>query len=89
MLDDAHARGARITLEHGGGMPFAITCGIDGWMVHTRFFLSEVDARLAFEAMKEALDTIIQSIPNTNDPDCEAKVKGVHNRIRAFVDRFP
>ena len=31
-----HPDGARIALERGGAVsPFAITCGIYGWMVHT------------------------------------------------------
>jgi hypothetical protein len=89
VLDDEHAVGGRITLERDGRTPFAITCGIYGWMMHTRFFSNEAEARLAFDAMKEALATIVRSIPSTNDPDCEAKIKGVPDRIRAFVDRFP
>ena len=37
--DDEHPWGARITLERDGGFaPFALTCGIYGWMVHTRWF---------------------------------------------------
>ena len=34
--------------------PFAITCGIYGWMVHTRFFDAEPEASSAFEEMKDA-----------------------------------
>jgi hypothetical protein len=89
VLDDEHVIGGRITLERGGCTPFAITCGIYGWMMHTRFFSNEVEAKLAFDAMKEALDAIVQSIPKVDDPDCDAKIKDVPDRIRAFVDRFP
>jgi len=36
--DEEHALGARITLETGCGIaPYAITCGIYGWMMHTCF----------------------------------------------------
>ena len=89
VIDDEHVVGGRITLEREGRTRFAITCGIYGWMMHTRFFSNEVEAKLAFDAMKEALDAIIQSIPKRNDPDREAKVKDVPDRIRSFVNRFP
>jgi hypothetical protein len=36
LLDDAHGDGARITLESGANVaPFAVPCGVSGWMVHT------------------------------------------------------
>jgi hypothetical protein len=39
LKDEEQVRGARITLERDTRIaPFAITCGIYGWMVHTRFF---------------------------------------------------
>jgi hypothetical protein len=39
VLDEEHGLGARITLEKDGAIaPFTITCGIYGWMAHTRFF---------------------------------------------------
>ena len=54
--DEEHVEGSRITLERGGHVaPFAITCGIYGWMAHTRFFGSETEAQSEFDAMKEAL----------------------------------
>ena len=40
--DEEHLEGARVTLEQDGeAAPYAITCGIYGWMVHTRFFGGE------------------------------------------------
>ena len=55
---------ARITAERGGRTaPFAITCGIYGWMVHTRFFGSDVEALSEYEKMKEALAAVVESIP--------------------------
>lgn len=45
--------GARITLERDGWIaPFAITCGIYGWMVHTRYFSNEAEAQQEFEKMQ-------------------------------------
>jgi hypothetical protein len=90
LADDEHADGARITLErHGRAAPFAITCGIYGWMLHTRFFRREEDACAAYAAMKQALDTIILAIPLETDPDRDARMKETSRRIGEFVQRFP
>jgi hypothetical protein len=44
--EEEDLRGARITPT----APFAITCGVSGWMVHTRFFSIEADVIVQFEA---------------------------------------
>ncbi|HYO88191.1 MAG TPA: hypothetical protein VER79_06050 [Candidatus Limnocylindrales bacterium] len=58
--DEEHADGARITLERNSlmGAPFALTCGIYGWMVHTRFFADEPTALAQYDAMKPVLAEI-------------------------------
>jgi hypothetical protein len=90
LLDEEHAEGARITLECDGRIAqFAITCGIFGWMVHTRFFANEEDARLAYEDTKQALDIIIQSIPFKSDPDYDTKMKAATRAIGEFVEHYP
>jgi hypothetical protein len=59
LLDDEFVGGARITMERDcKSAPFAITCGVPGWMVHTRFFPSEADAQAEYEKMKTALATL-------------------------------
>jgi hypothetical protein len=88
--DDEHALGARITLERDSATaPFVITCGIYGRMMHTRFFATEADARLAYDAMKRALSGIILTIPLDGDPERDARMKDVMGRIGDFVERFP
>src|SRR5215510_5882891 len=77
LLDEEHTDGARITLERDGRMPFAITCGIHDWMVHTRFFANEAVAGQAYENMKQALDCIIQSIRLNSDPDRDVKTQAM------------
>jgi hypothetical protein len=52
IVDDEHPSGARICLERDGRAPFAITCGVYGWMVHTRFFIEHDAANAAVRAMK-------------------------------------
>lgn len=90
LADDEHELGARITLERDGRTaPFAITCGIYGWMMHMRFFATEADARLAHDAMRQALGEIMLTIPLDGDPDRDARMTEVTRRIVEFVERFP
>lgn len=87
VLDEEHSDGARITLERGGTVPFAITCGIHGWFLHTRFFGSEEIAKQEFMEMKVALTNILLLAPSqTTDFDGTAEV--VKQHIRDFVERF-
>jgi len=54
--DDEHDAGARITLEEATAIaPFAITCGVYGVMVHTRYFGERVVAERAHDEMRAAL----------------------------------
>ena len=51
VTDEEHALGARLTLERGTQTaPFAITCGVYGWLVHTRFFPSETEANAEYDS---------------------------------------
>ncbi|HEX8118016.1 MAG TPA: hypothetical protein VF521_12155, partial [Pyrinomonadaceae bacterium] len=69
LRDEEHSDMARITLERGGYRPFSITCGIYGWMVHTRFFADEAEAQNAFEEMKHGLANILNIIPLVGETD--------------------
>ena len=54
--DEEHGDGARITLERDGQTaPFSITCGIYGWMVHTRFLGKKPEAEREFVRMRTDL----------------------------------
>jgi len=88
LQDDEHGGGARITLERDCKIaPFAITCGIYGYMVHTRFFGLEDEAQSAFREMKIDLGRIIDLIPNKED--AERPEEAVHRAIHEFIERFP
>jgi hypothetical protein len=89
LLDEEHVDGARITLERDGYTPFAITCGIYGWMAHTRFFANEEEARQTYGEMKHSLESIVQSIPLTNEPDFDARIKATTRMIADFVEHYP
>jgi hypothetical protein len=88
LRDEEHALGSRITLERGGYRPFSITCGIYGWMVHTRFFADEAEARNAFEEMKVGLVSILNIIPLASETDA-AKEDAVSDALVDFIERFP
>jgi hypothetical protein len=86
--DEEHPDGARITLERSGRKDYTITCGIYGWMVHTRFFSNEVEARDAFEQMKDELTRIINLIPSVDEAN-ETKLETASEAMVDFVIRFP
>ncbi|MCC9064815.1 hypothetical protein [Flavobacterium piscisymbiosum] len=75
--DQENINGARITFEaNAGNIPFAITLGIYGLMVHTEFF-SEIEiATKYFKRKKNEIDTILKmfEIPENNqDTEWENK----------------
>jgi hypothetical protein len=89
-LDEAHAAGARITLERDCMLaPFAVTCSVYGWMVHTRYFATEPEAQAAFEEMKPPLESITRLVPGRDDPQDEVKTLLLLGEVEAFVKRFP
>lgn len=88
--DEEHDDGARITLERDGDVaPYAITCGIYGWMFHTRFFGTEAGAQREFQSMQAEIVKILASIPLTSDPHAEAKSLVATESISEFVRQFP
>lgn len=90
LRDEELDHGARITMERGGRTaPFAITCGIYGWMVHTRFFGTDSEAQAEFESMKPELGRILDTIPLASEADLESKVPEVAEALSGFVERFP
>ena len=89
LYDEAHSHGARITLERDGSTPFSITCGIYGWMVHTRFFSKLPEAQQAFDEMKTALGNILNLIPQADDPHRNEKIPLVEEAIDRFIEQFP
>jgi hypothetical protein len=90
VLDEEHADGARITLERGGAAaPFAITCGIYDWLVHTRFFDTEDGAKEAFQSMEMEMVHILRLIPDQANFDFDRDGPPVIQAIGNFVERFP
>jgi hypothetical protein len=74
-LDEEHDAGARITIERdGNSAPWSITCGIFGWMVHTRFFATEAEAQSECEKMKAEIAAILEAL-SSSDCDIEQGVQ--------------
>jgi hypothetical protein len=72
---------AAITLERDCKYaPVAITCGVYGSMVHTRYFSALPDGEAAFEEMKPALVALVHTVLNGDDSG---------QPFEAFVERFP
>jgi hypothetical protein len=90
VADEEHGYGARITLEQSDrGDACAITCGVYGWMMHTRHFATLAEGHQAYDAMKAALGAIVEQIPLKSDPDLDRKMDEAVRAISAFCDRFP
>ncbi|MGO8944401.1 MAG: hypothetical protein ACLQJ7_12095 [Syntrophobacteraceae bacterium] len=90
LSDHEHELGARITLERETRVaPFAITCGVYGWMLHTRFFGSEAEALADYGLMQDGLSLIVDLIPFADDPDVDAKRRALIEAMNDFVSRFP
>lgn len=79
VLDEEHSDGARITLEQGGmTSPWAITCGIYGFLVHTVFISDETESREKYNAMKLDLVQVMQ----------EHSDEVRHQKILDFVNKY-
>ncbi len=95
-IDEEHPLGARITLEADARTPAAVTCGIYGWMVHTRFFGDRAEAADACESMKRDLDLVAGFLASAGEFASDADADGVmgvqpvlSSALRGFLDRYP
>jgi hypothetical protein len=81
---------ARIILERETRVaPFAITCGISGWMVHKRFFGTEQEAEEEFATMNADLARIVGMVPLQSDPHANLKSQSLSQAITEFMRRYP
>ena len=82
--DEECPDGARITLEQETHMqvPFAITCGVYGWLVHTRFIADQPTAEQTYENMKLGLEDIL-TLLSSDDADV------IDTAVQDFTERYP
>ena len=86
--DEENFLGARITLERAAKVaPFAITCGIYGWMMHTCFFSTEAEAYSRYNLMKNSLSALLEAAEQTADVDGGRQV--LMEGIEKFVGDYP
>lgn len=82
--DEEHPLGARITLERATSVaPFAITCGIYGWMMHTRFFSSDAEAGTQYDLMKTSLSELLEAA------DVDGGRQVMYDGIDEFIGAYP
>jgi hypothetical protein len=86
LRDEEYPSGARITLERDGTTaPFAITCGIYGCMMHTRFFSLNSEATPQYAEMRAALSALL-------DTEYEGGPEGSRSffdGVAKFVETYP
>ena len=86
--DEEHKSEARITLEEESSLAeYAVTCGIYGWMFHTRFFGDEDEANEAFDEMKAELDKVLEALPSEAADEDEREE--FTEKLEMFVEMFP
>lgn len=86
LRDEEVDASARITLEQSGSRA-AITCGVYGWMVHTRFFAERGTADRELKKMKGDLQAIVSGLPDDLS-DGEAILR-TNDALNRFVERYP
>ena len=82
LYDEEHTDGARITLRRGKSY-ISVSLNIYGWMDHTRFFNSDMDAQREYRTMRSTINTVLDLINN------EATDIKIWEAISDFVRRFP
>jgi hypothetical protein len=97
VVDDEYRDGVRITLEREAmgppgwrerAIPFSITCGIYGRMVHTRIFSEEIQARTQLDEMKKSLGILVDQLldEESNGDDRDALSR---SDLDEFVRQYP
>jgi len=86
LRDEEHLSEARITLERDTtAAPFAITCGIYGCMMHSRWFSTEAEASSQYDEMKTALSALLATEYEGGPECCDSFLDGVAK----FVETYP
>jgi len=83
LSDEVSKDGARITLRRNESF-VSVSISIHGWMDHTRFFSTDIDAQREYRSMRSAVAMVLKII-NTKDV---SDIK-VWEAISDFVRRYP
>lgn len=82
LYDEENSDGARITLKRGKSYVL-VSLNIYGWMDHTRFFVSDIEAQREYRTMRT---TVIDILDLINNESSDIKI---WEAISDFVKRFP
>lgn len=83
LMDEVHTDGARLTIKRNSKY-VSVSCSINKWIEHTRFFNTVHDAKREYRTMKPVLVEITDLLKT---PDIN-QLK-VWEAISNFVRRFP
>lgn len=83
LRDEEHESGARVTLKRGSNY-VSVSCSIYGWMDHTRFFGTVIEAQREYVLMKPPLANMVENILAAGKSDLK-----MWEAIAEFVRRFP
>jgi hypothetical protein len=87
--DEEHVLGARITLEKECEIaPYAITCGIYGWMMHTCYLSEEDKAVEQYEAMKAELSDLLgraEALASDGEEQRALLMEGCEKLVERFL----
>jgi hypothetical protein len=83
LMDEAYPGGARVTLKRGAKY-VSVSCSINNWINHTRFFKSAREAKRELGAMKDSLVEVINLLTVENADQIK-----IWEAISNFVRRFP
>jgi hypothetical protein len=83
LRDEEHEAGARVTLKRGTSY-VSVSCNVYGWMDHTRFFGSVIEAQREYILMKSSLGNMVENILLAGKSDLK-----MWEAIADFVRRFP
>ncbi len=83
LRDEEHEAGARLTLKRGSNY-VSVSCSVYGWMDHTRFFSTVLEAQREYLLMKPPLANMVENILAAGKSDLK-----MWEAIADFVRRFP
>lgn len=83
LRDEEYEAGVRLTLKRDSQF-VSVSCSIYGWMDHTRFFGTEVEAQREYLLMKPPLANMVENILSAGRSDIK-----MWEAIADFVRRYP
>lgn len=87
--DEEYAGQVRLTLEQDESRSFhALTCGVEGWLSHARFFDNASAAIAAFEQMRPALVELWSQLPAGGPRSSPDAARTGGPLLAAFISRY-